>query len=74
MPQSTILHREQYADGARSRDLTSYNRALGSVQAEQAMPAIDWTDQVRNRVGTVEALKGRQVLAAAARRLGFPLK
>jgi len=74
LPQSTVLHREQYADDARARDLAGYNKALRSFQAEQAMPAIDWTDQVRNRIGTVEALKGRHVLAAAARRLGFRLK
>jgi nitroreductase len=74
LPQSTVLHREQYGDDARGRDLASYNRALRSFQAEQAMPAIDWTDQVRSRIGTLEALKGRHVLAAVARKLGFPLK
>lgn len=74
LPQSTVLHREQYGDGARGLDLASYNGALRSFQAEQAMPAIDWTDQVRNRIGTLEALKGRHVLASVARKLGFPLK
>ncbi|QFY63294.1 NADPH-dependent oxidoreductase (plasmid) [Rhizobium grahamii] len=74
LPQSTVLHREQYGDDVRGRDLASYNRALRSFQSEQAMPGIDWTDHVRNRIGTVEALKGRHVLAATARKLGFPLK
>ncbi|MCS4095794.1 hypothetical protein FHT76_007514 [Rhizobium sp. BK176] len=73
LPQSTVLHREQYSDRARTRDLAGYKKALRSFQTEQAMPAIDWTNQVRNRIGTVEALKGRHVLAAAARRLGFRL-
>lgn len=74
LPRSTVLHREQYANEARARDLATYNKVLRSFQAEQAMPSIDWTDQVRNRIGTVEALKGRHVLAALARRLGFQLK
>jgi nitroreductase len=74
LPQSTVLHREQYANEARARDLATYNKVLRSFQAEQAMPSIDWTDQVRNRIGTVEALKGRHVLAALARRLGFQRK
>ncbi|KQV83863.1 NADPH-dependent oxidoreductase [Rhizobium sp. Root1220] len=74
LPQSTVLHREQYADATRMRDLASYNKALKAFQAEQAMPSVDWSDQVRNRIGTVEALKGRHVLAAVVRRLGFHLK
>jgi nitroreductase len=74
LPQPAVLHREQYSDGACTTDLASYNRALRRFQAEQAMPSVDWTDQVRNRIGTVEALNGRHVLAAVARRLGFHLK
>ncbi len=74
LPQSTVLHREEYAGDASTRDLVSYNKALKNFQAEQAMPSVDWTDQVRHRIGTVEALKGRHVLAAVVRRLGFHLK
>ncbi len=74
LPQSTILHRERYSDETRRKDLAHYNEVLRRFQAEQAMPSIDWTDQVRNRIGTVEALKGRHVLAAVARRLGFALR
>lgn len=74
LPQSTVFHRERYDTTPRPGDLKDYNAALGSFQAEQAIPLIDWTEQVKNRIGTVEALKGRHLLAAAARKLGFQLK
>lgn len=74
LPQTTVLHRERYERETPQDDLADYNRVLRSFQAEQAMPLIDWTDQVRNRIGTVESLKGRHVLSDVARRLGFKLK
>ncbi|HEX8048335.1 NADPH-dependent oxidoreductase [Rhizobium sp.] len=74
LPQSTVLYRERYDTTPRPDDLKDYNAALGRFQAEQAIPLIDWTEQVKNRIGTVEALKGRHLLGAAARKLGFKLK
>ena len=74
LPQTTVLHRERYDDSRRPDDLKHYNAALRDFQAEQGMPLLDWTKQVKNRIGTVEALKGRHLLGAAVRRLGFKLK
>jgi nitroreductase len=74
LPQSTVLHRERYDPTPRPGDLKDYNAALGSFQAEQSMPLTDWTELVKNRIGTVEALKGRHLLGAAVRKLGFKLK
>ncbi|MET3857473.1 NADPH-dependent oxidoreductase [Rhizobium sp. OAE497] len=72
--QAAILHRDRYDPGAHRPGLDAYNRALGTFQAEQAMPRIDWTEQVSNRIGTVAALKGRHVLKGVIRKLGFALK
>jgi RIO-like serine/threonine protein kinase len=74
LPQATVLHREHYDAATVHRDLEDYNAALRAFQAEQSMPLIDWTDQVRNRIGTVESLKGRHVLGDVIRKLGFKLK
>jgi nitroreductase len=74
LPQTTVLHRERYDPTPRPGDLKDYNAALGSFQAEQSLPLTDWTEQVKNRIGTVEALKGRHLLGAAVRKLGFKLK
>lgn len=72
--QAAILHRDRYDPGAHRPALDAYNRALATFQAEQAMPRIDWTEQVSNRIGTVAALKGRHVLKGVIRKLGFALK
>ncbi|AGS26007.1 NADPH-dependent oxidoreductase [Rhizobium etli] len=74
LPQATVLHRELYNAETLREDAAGYNRSLRSFQAEQAMPPIDWTDQVRSRVGTTEALKGRHLLGEVARKLGFKLR
>lgn len=74
LPQTTVLHHERYDGSRRPDDLNHYNAALRGFQAEQGMPLLDWTEQVKNRIGTVEALKGRHLLKAAAHRLGFKLK
>ncbi|MGV1767195.1 NADPH-dependent oxidoreductase [Rhizobium rhizogenes] len=74
LPQTTVLHREHYDTTPRPEDLRDYNAALGSFQAEQSLPLADWTELVKNRIGTVEALKGRHLLGAAVRKLGFKLK
>ncbi|MBY3321749.1 NADPH-dependent oxidoreductase [Rhizobium laguerreae] len=74
LPQTTVLYRETYDCEPPEEDLADYNRVLQSFQSEQAMPLIDWTEQVRSRIATVESLKGRHVLGDVARRLGFKLK
>ncbi|MBB2707229.1 MULTISPECIES: hypothetical protein [Rhizobium] len=74
LPQATVLHRELYNAETLREDVAGYNRSLRSFQAEEAMPPIDWTDQVRSRVGTTEALKGRHLLGEVARKLGFKLR
>ncbi len=74
LPQTTVLHHERYDAAAAPGDLDAYNAAIRSFQAEQSLPLVDWTDQVRNRIGTVESLKGRHVLGDVIRRLGFKLK
>ncbi|MDK4700621.1 NADPH-dependent oxidoreductase [Rhizobium sp. CNPSo 4062] len=74
LPQTTVLHHERYDHRRRSEDLRHYNTVLQDFQTEQRMPRIDWTVQVKNRIGSVEALKGRHLLGVAARRLGFRLK
>lgn len=73
LPQTTVLHRERYDTPLQSDDLRDYNLALRSFQAEQSLPHIDWTELVRDRIGTVGALKGRHVLGETIRKLGFKL-
>lgn len=73
LPQSSVLHRERYGQATRPNDLTAYNTALRSFQAEQKIPEVDWTETVSRRIGQTAALKGREALSSILRRLGFKL-
>jgi nitroreductase len=74
LPQSSVLHREQYESSVRPDDLSRYDSTLRGFQAEQAMPSVDWTRQLSQRIGTVAALKGRDRLTEVLKELGFKLK
>ena len=74
LPQAAIVHRERYGESAPAVELGGYDQALKGFQAEQAMAEIGWTEQVTNRIGTVQSLKGRHVLKDVVRKLGFALK
>lgn len=71
LPVSKVLHREQYQT---DRDFKDYNQTLRSFQTLQAMPEIDWTDQMSRRIATREALKNRDQLKSVIESLGFQLK
>lgn len=73
LPQTSVLHREQYGNAVQAEDLAAYNGALRQFQAEQNMPLVDWTELISRRIGTTPALKGREELTTVLRRLGFKL-
>jgi hypothetical protein len=74
LPQSIVLHREQYSTAPRSETVGGYNRAIRGFQHEQGMKAIDWTQQCFNRVKDAAALRGRDRMREALRNLGFELR
>jgi nitroreductase len=74
LPQRSVLHLEQYEESVRPDDLVRYDRTLRGFQAEQSMAAVDWTQQLSQRIGSVAALKGRDKLVGVLKDLGFKLK
>ncbi len=74
LPQSVVLHREQYCAAARSDAIDGYNATMRAFQREQGMRAIDWTQQCFNRVKDASALRGRDRMLEALRNLGFELR
>ncbi len=74
LPQSVVLHREQYSDASRSDAIHGYNETMRGFQREQGMRAIDWTQQCFNRVKDAAALRGRDRMREALRNLGFELR
>jgi len=74
LPQSVVLHREQYSAASGSEAIAGYNATMRAFQREQGMKAIDWTQQCFNRVKDATALRGRDRMREALRNLGFELR
>ena len=75
LPQSAVLHREQYQVPAdQDAEIGGYNEALRAFMREQGMRELDWSQQVVDRLGTPEALTGRHRLYEALRNAGFEYK
>jgi nitroreductase len=74
LPQSLVLHREQYSTLQCSEAVDDYNATMRDFQREQGMRAIDWTQQCFERVKDGAALRGRDRMREALRNLGFELR
>lgn len=72
LPQSAVLHREQYQVPADpSQEIGDYNEALRQFMRTHGMREVDWSAQVVERLGSPEALTGRHRLYEALRNAGF---
>lgn len=71
LPQGAILHRERYDVSAETEALAHYDETFA---ASRHGGGGAWTARVRNRLGLLPALAGRENLKAVLRRLGFPLR
>jgi nitroreductase len=74
LPQSAVLHREQYSAEAQPEAFAEYDRRIRAFQREQRMTEINWTQQASNRVRNAAALHGRDRIRAALEALGFALR
>ena len=74
LPQTTVLHREQYRDNPGQEELIAYNQTLRTFQKIQSMATIDWSEQIGRRIATKESLKNRDRLLAILKDFGFQLK
>jgi nitroreductase len=71
---AAVLHREGYDAAAEAAAVAAYDESLRAFQTEQGQTPAGWSDPVAVRVGSAAALRGRDGLGAALRRLGFGLK
>jgi nitroreductase len=70
LPQPAILHRERYSAASIPAAITEYDVCLGQFQKKQNLKAVDWSTQAVSKLNTPA---GRDHLAEALRKLGFPL-
>jgi len=74
LPQSLVLHREQYGAASPQTDLADYDETMRTFQTGQRMAVRGWTNVVANRIADAAALKGRHVLLDVVRHMGFKVK
>lgn len=73
LPQSAVLHFEQYDTRKEPEIIEAYNAAQREFQREQKMRLVDWADRMMERLAGAEALHGRDRIKQALKKLGFPL-
>ncbi len=73
LPQSVVLHREQYDSAIQASEIAEYDGRLSGFQNEQGMPPEVWTERVVSRVRTPKALTGRHRMREALANLGFKI-
>ncbi|HEV7268339.1 MAG TPA: NADPH-dependent oxidoreductase [Falsiroseomonas sp.] len=74
LPQSLVLHREQYAVADEPGEIAGYDQRLGNFSERVGMGRQDWTQRMISRVGTAASLSGRHRMKEALRALGFTLR
>uniref|UniRef100_UPI003100B4C3 nitroreductase family protein n=1 Tax=Neorhizobium sp. EC2-8 TaxID=3129230 RepID=UPI003100B4C3 len=74
LPQSLVLHREQYQAEPPEAGLAAYDDTMRSFQTGQGMAVRGWTSVVAGRIADAPALKGRHLLLDIVRRMGFKVK
>lgn len=72
LPQSAVLHREQYQVPAdQQQEIGDYNAVMRHFMRTHGMREMDWSAQVVERLGSPEALTGRHRLFEALKNAGF---
>jgi nitroreductase len=74
LPQSLVLHREQYGVAEEPSRIAGYDARLGAFSEAVGMGRQDWTQRMLSRVGTAAALSGRDRMKEALAALGFKLR
>ena len=74
LPQSVVLHREQYDAPAQQQGIAQYDDVMGAFQSAQGLSAAGWTSRSLARWRSRESLHGRDRLRDALQALGFELR
>jgi len=74
LPQEVVVHRETYQARARDKGIAAYDAVLRDFQIAQGLPVIGWIEAVLKRLGSIQALNGRDKLQAELKALGYELR
>ncbi|MDZ4876657.1 MAG: hypothetical protein CLLPBCKN_006092 [Chroococcidiopsis cubana SAG 39.79] len=75
LPQSAVLHKEQYSLETQERAIADYNDIMADFYASQGMNVTgNWSQHSIERVARAESLRNRARLKEALHQLGFELR
>jgi nitroreductase len=74
LPQSVVLHREQYGTEGERAAIAAYDGELNRFSERNAMGATDWSRRMIARLGTVASLRGRDAMREWLKARGFALR
>lgn len=74
LPQAAVLHHETYALHAEAPAIEQYDDRLGAFYKKEGLKASSWSEQVINRLRSVDNLHGREDLVKELTGLGFGLR
>jgi nitroreductase len=74
LPQSTVLHSERYDIAAESRDRPAYDAEMARFSARHELQTTTWTARMKNRLGPLKSMNGRERLRGFLNKLGFEIR
>jgi nitroreductase len=73
LPQEVVVHRETYQVRPSDEGIATYDQVLRQFQISQNLPSVGWVEAVLKRLGSIQALNGRDRLQAQLKALGYEL-
>jgi nitroreductase len=74
LPQSVVLHTEQYSAEGEQEGIPQYDETLQEFSQAHGMGAVDWSRRALTRAGPLSGLSGRDRMQEFLKALGFGLR
>lgn len=74
LPQSSVLHHGRYGATGEAADRAAYDKEMAAFSSRNEMQATTWTQRVKNRLGPIASMNGRERLKGILAAMGFELR
>ena len=68
-----MLHTERYDTAAEARDRPAYDAEMAKFSARHELQTTTWTARMKNRLGPLKSMNGRERLRGFLNKLGFEI-
>ena len=74
LPQTIVLHRERYDASRADAERKVYDQEMAKFSARHELQSATWTQRVKNRLGPIKSMNGRERMRKALATLGFEIR